>query len=288
MLGEKSSISVDGIERNAWVHLPKEAKGKKALPVVLVFHGAGQDAANIAEISNFNDLSDKKGFIAVFPEGVNHRWNDGRVVEGEDNAKLVDDVAYVSSLVNELANKWHGDRSRVYATGFSNGGMFCQKLGCALPDRIAAIAPVAASMSVAQFKDAHAKGPMSVCMFFGTMDKIEPWAGGDVVFAGKKYGQTVAIDDVIQFWVKNDHCGVSPKKTKVKTAGDKDMLVERQVYRSKKPAATVTLYKIEGGGHTWPGNRSNLTTDMTIFGKTSSLQATELIWDFFEGCRKQL
>ena len=144
------------------MHLPPAHKGDGPRPLVLVFHGHGDSAAGIAAISDFNRLADRNGFIVVYPEGVDHHWNDGRVVAGADGKARVDDVAFVNALLDRGTGKWRVDPRRIYAVGFSNGGVFCQRLGLELANRLAAIASVSASMSDEKLRKAGESPPVSV------------------------------------------------------------------------------------------------------------------------------
>src|SRR4051812_5775513 len=134
------------------IHLPNGRAPGEPAPLVLVFHGGGANAANAMRMSGMNAKSDAEGFIVAYPNGTGPRrdsfltWNAWRCC-GLALERKVDDVAFVRALVDEVARRYPVDRKRVYATGFSNGGMLTYRLGCELGDVFAAIAPVAGALN---------------------------------------------------------------------------------------------------------------------------------------------
>jgi len=141
---QKSVMLFQGLEREYYVHLPPGYDGRHAVPVVLVFHGGGGNARQIARHSGFNRLSEKYGFITVYPQAMDKHWNDGRTSEKflEHDASI-HDVAWIEALIGRVREKYAIDNKRVYAAGISNGGMFCQRLAIELGRCFAAIASLA-------------------------------------------------------------------------------------------------------------------------------------------------
>jgi polyhydroxybutyrate depolymerase len=275
------------VVRTAFVHLPRPHKAGVPCPLVLAFHGHGDTAAGIAALSGFNRLADKHGFIVVYPEGMARHWNDGRMAVGPDGKALVDDVAFANALIDKVTHKWRVDPRRIYAVGFSNGGLFCQRLGLELSGRLAAVASVSASMSEEKLRRAGESPPISVVMFFGRKDPIEPFEGGEVKFAGKSYGRIASIRSVVNFWVQHNACSLPGKPLDVSDGGTKkEDTVEGELYSDGKAGTEVLLYLVQGGGHTWPGTDS--VAPESVVGKTCrSVSASQLIWDFFKQHAKQ-
>ena len=152
------TLTVDGIERRALVHVPPAYDGKAALSVVLMFHGNGGTAESVIKETGWVAKSDAAGFIVVFPEGTrpdmtqpprfgrnNPAWNDGsgRFHAGERN---IADVAFIAALLDHLEAKFAVDKRRVFATGLSNGASMSFRVGLELSERIAAIAPVSGAL----------------------------------------------------------------------------------------------------------------------------------------------
>jgi polyhydroxybutyrate depolymerase len=274
-------ITVAGRERGYRLHLPPMADRVKPRPLVLVFHGGGGDPASVERLTRFSELADRDGFIAVYPEGVGKNWNDGR-----ENAYTgafrdqVDDVAFVSALLDALAAELALDPTRIYATGISNGAIFSSFLAATLSSRIAAIAPVAGSMAVpfdARFAPAQA---VSVLMINGTEDPLVPYEGGGV--ARGRRGKVIGVDAAMRKWAGANGCpGVPQSKGLPDVDPDDGCRGFSVTWTDCRDGAEVILYRLEGGGHTWPGGAPCLP-DFIIGKVCKDFDATAAIWEFFD------
>jgi polyhydroxybutyrate depolymerase len=153
------------------------------LPVVLVLHGGGGDAAGMERLSGFDAAAGRYGFIAVYPDGYRRSWADGRGSSAADQAG-VDDVACLGALVTRVDTDDDGDPARTYVTGISNGGMMSYRLACDPGGRIRAFAPVAAGMPAPLDGSCHPARPVPMLEIAGTADPIVPYGGGPVTVLG--------------------------------------------------------------------------------------------------------
>ena len=271
------SIEVDGRSRSCLVHVPKGYKADQPTPVVLVFHGAGTNAAIMVPFCGMNEKSDEAGFIAVYPNGTGlgpfQTFNAGGLA-GKMAEDKADDVKFVSALLDDLATVANVDEKRVYATGMSNGGMMCYRLAAELSDRIAAIAPVSGTMAI---EDAKPKRPVPVKHFHGTADRIVPFGGPDK--GTPKFLTFKSVEDTIQIWVKINKCQDEPVVEKLEDKADDGTTVTKKTHKPKDGGAEVVLVEIAGGGHTWPGKQPPLS----FIGKsTKDISANDLMWEFFK------
>jgi polyhydroxybutyrate depolymerase len=273
-------ILVGNLKRTFLIHIPASYSKTQSSPVVLVFHGGTGTAAGMEKLTKMNEESEHEGFIVVYPEGIDRHWNDGR----ETVPKDVDDVGFVSALIDYLLKAYNVDSKRIYATGISNGGFFCQSLACNLANKIAAVASVAATKPEAlNVKPSRA---ISVMVIAGTDDPLVPYNGGLVKGRGTSRGgyggKVLSVSDTIKFWVANNNCLTSPKITQLPNLDNNDATtVEHSVYTSTSNNTEVILYKINGGGHTWPGGLQYLPK--FLVGNTSrDINATQIIWQFFK------
>jgi polyhydroxybutyrate depolymerase len=270
-------LTVDGRERSYLVHVPPKCDAKMATPVVLIFHGAGMNAAMTVPFTGMSKKSDEAGFIAVYPNGTGIdpflTLNAGGR-KGELAQHSADDVKYVAHLLDDLANVVNVDPKRVFATGMSNGGMMCYRLAAELSDRIAAIAPVAGTMAI---DGAKPKRPVSVLHFHGTSDKLVPVDGPGT--GTPKFLTFKSVAESIRIWCEIDQCPPSPAVVQFPNRSDDGTTVTQKTYGPGKDGTEVVLVEIEGGGHTWPGQKPAFG----ILGKsTLDVSANDLIWQFFQ------
>lgn len=275
------SITVDGLTRTYIVHVPPSYDEMTPTPVVLVFHGGGGSAQRMVNFTGFNALSDQEGFIVVYPNGVDNHWNDGRGVQKyRAQRENIDDVKFVSLLLDHLMQEYTIDETRVYAAGISNGAMMSCRLACELSERIAAIAMVAGAMSDALSVYCSPLRPVSVLVISGTDDPLVLWEGGNIQFGRQNLGSTLSVPDTVMYWVTRNNCLGTPTVTWLPDIYDDGTTVWKEVYSHGEEHTEVVLYAIEGGGHTWPGGPQYASK--RIIGRTCyDIDATEVIWQFF-------
>lgn len=283
------SITEGGRERTFRLYVPASHHRSRPAPLFIALHGGGGTGAAMERLTDggLNRLAVRDGFIVVYPDGVERHWNDGRgVSDYRAHRENIDDVGFISALIDHLAQTHGIDRSRVYAAGISNGGLFSQRLARELAPRIAAIGVVAISMSDKIALMRAPARPVSVVLIPGTDDPLVPWAGGDLGFAGsrRKVGTVLSVAETVAAWVSLNRCSPSPAVTREPDRSPQDgTRVRREAYGPCGDGSEVVLYAVEGGGHTWPGGWQYLPE--RFVGRTSrDIDANEILWSFF---RKQ-
>jgi len=260
--------------RTYYLHIPRSYKPDRPMPLVLVFHGSGGSGRSIANVTHFNDLADKKGFIVVYPDGINHHWIDGGVFSAQGN-----DVSFVALLIDHIMRIRNIDRRKIYATGFSNGGMLTQALACKLSDRIAAFASVAATLSANLESTCQPKTPVSVLMIHGTGDHSVPYAGGKIGGVGR---EVVSVPETIDLWQQHNGCASKAKVEKLpNTIHNHGTQIEISRYSSCGGGSEVMLVTVKGGGHFWPGSNT-VQTKVHQGNVKSGINASKAIWNFFQ------
>jgi polyhydroxybutyrate depolymerase len=273
----KAIAHVGGLRRTYVVHLPLAYTPERAYPLVLAFHGRRTTARWMARRTHLSSLADEHHFIVVYPDGYKGQWGDGRGYTPSER-EGVDDVAFIATLIELLRTQLPLDVRRIYATGISNGGFFSFRLGCLLADKIAAIAPVAATLPANLTATPPTERPVPLLLIHGTKDRRVP-ANGGVLRAG---GQILSTTESAAFWARRNGCSDGAPITEHLEAHANDgTWVQFTRYPGCEPQASVELYTIVNGGHTWPGGFPYLPAMIT--GKTSrNLDASTVIWDFFE------
>jgi polyhydroxybutyrate depolymerase len=282
-----------GKDRFYEIHVPSSYDKSKPTPVVLVFHGGAGYPSAVRYQSGMDSVSDKNGFIVVYPAGTgklfNDRlliWNDGRRYK-DGSAPGANDVGFIALLIDDLAGLFNIDRKRIYACGISNGAQFSYRLAKQLSDRIAAIAVIAGQRSA---KDAYFSAPtkpMPIMQFSGKKDIYAPYNGGEPhkgtkFFKVKFETKLDPVEEVIRSWVEFNKC--PPKPARMKKVGNAVM----KQYGPGSDGAEVVLWTLEDGGHTWPGGKVFPSEIKTGVGHINTdIFASELMWRFFKKFTRQ-
>lgn len=278
-------MTYDGIERTYRIHVPASLDKTTPAPLVIALHGGGATGRNMIELTQggLNDLADRDNFIVVYPNAVHYNWNDGRNVSVYiSHRDDVDDVGFISALIDRFADTMNIDLSRVYITGMSNGAIMTFRLACELSDKIAAAAPVDGSIAKNFYNRCLPTSPVPIMMINGENDPLLPWNGGAVHGGDPTYGEVVSVADSVDFWVHHDNCSLQPTTTWLPDNDPNDgTRAYFKVYSGGVDGAEVILVGIQGGGHTWPGGLQYLSEDK--IGKTCrDFDANEMIWSFFK------
>lgn len=267
-------LVVDDIKRSYIVHVPPQYPSHPAMPLVLAFHGAGMNGKLMSQWSQMNKKADQAGFIVVYPNGtgIAELFLTFNVGQGK-----TDEVKFVDRLLDDLKSQFQFDTQRVYATGYSNGGMLCYVLAAELAHRIVAIAPVAA---ISTITPTELPRPVPVIHLHGTEDMWVRWQPGNS--HRSHFLSARSVPETIQLWAELNGCPTTPKITQLPNAKEDGTSVRREYYGPGRDSSAVVLIAIEGGGHTWPGQQPALE----ILGKsTEDISANDLIWDFFQPYR---
>ena len=225
-------------------------------------------------MTHFNPIADRQGFVVAYPDGHGRHWTD----TPDTGPKGVDDLAFVSAIIERLTNTNRIDPSKVYAAGISNGGFFSQRLAIEFPERISAIAIVAATMQASLSETRAISKPVSVMMIHGTNDPLVPFEGGRVR-AGPMREILSAHDSAVK-WAQLNGCALIPTVQQLPIRSEDSTHVRVENFNQCPGDTEVIMYVIEGGGHAWPGGWQYLPE--RIIGKTSrNIDASEEIAAFF-------
>lgn len=256
-----------GVEREYLVHVPKGYDPARPAPLVISLHGGAMWPTGQMETTRWNAVADAQGLIVVYPAGSGsgrmRAWHTGSGPAGEA------EVRFISDLIDALEARYTIDPRRVYVDGLSNGGGMAFVLSCTLSDRIAAVGLVGSAQFL-PWSWCRDERPVPMVNFHGTADRFAPYHGGTCPIAPDP------VPDITTWtanWARRNRCGAQPDESRV--APD----VTRLEYTGCADGASVVLYTVEGGGHTWPGGEP---LPEWFAGRTSEgVNATLEEWRFF-------
>jgi polyhydroxybutyrate depolymerase len=260
------TLGHDGLTRNYRIHVPANYQEGDVLPLVFNFHGFNSNALEQEIYSQMSAIADEENFFVVYPNGTGLilSWNVGWAI-GSD----ADDIGFTSAMIDTIYAEYNIDTTRVYACGMSNGGFFSYQLACELNNRITKIASVTGSMLESKLESCELENPIPVLQIHGTSD--------DVVNYNGTTGISMPIEDLLAGWRELNGCTEISDTIAVPNENNLDFSTAELIqYRDCDNSVYMAFYKVDNGGHTWPGAL------LSIPGVTNrDFSATREIWDFF-------
>jgi polyhydroxybutyrate depolymerase len=258
-----------GRKRSYLLFVPESYNPATPTPLVISLHGFAEWPAHQMHISRWNDLARQQGFIVVYPCGteIPLRWR----IYGfsGSNTDLMEDVTFISDLIDKLETKYNLDPARIYVNGLSNGGGMAITLSCKLPERIAAVGSVSGAYPFS-VSECQPSKPVPTILFHGTGDPIVPYLGGQASASGFSLPS-------IPEWVADlaQYNGCSNNPINLPAIG----AVHGIQFIDCVQNSDVVFYTIEGGGHSWPGGGS--LPKIIVGNSNHDIDATKMMWDFF-------
>ena len=265
----RGDMSFGGLQRTYLVHAPNGVDRPAGL--VINLHGAGSNGGAQAASTNYGAAADALGFVVAYPDGIDQSWADGRGASIPDR-QGVDDVGFLTALVDRLVRDYGIPPGRVFATGMSAGGFMATRLACDRADVFSAVAPVAATLGSGVA--CNPSRPVSMLAFSGTADPVVPFAGGGMVGRGGP-SDILAAPALSARFRDVDRCASAPVEDELPSAGD-GTSVRRFSAVGCADGTSVVLLQINGGGHTWPtGNFTLPGAGLTTTATNASLASAQ-------------
>jgi polyhydroxybutyrate depolymerase len=250
------TITVNGVPREFLVHMPPRPTPRMRL--VVDFHGAGSNMQQQDLYSNFDASADQYGFVVASPNGIDAPVRQWRFLGTRD------DVNFAKQLVPALVADACVDPEHAYAVGISSGSAMAASLACQASDTYAGFGLVAGNFYLPPICASARRRP--IISFHGTADAAVPYGGGRVLNSALPVG---AEEKTMAAWAAHNGCRAGPITTRISSE------VTRLSWSDC--AAPVVLFRIEGGGHSWPGAISVPRLGYT----THQISATTEMWSFF-------
>jgi polyhydroxybutyrate depolymerase len=227
---------------------------------MLVFHGFSGVASEFMSgsmdgNSDMRSLAESDTFLLVYPQGScldgGSHWNP--CPTGGDNKSTADDVGFVESMISQISSQHNVNMKRIYAAGYSNGGMMAYGLANYKSELIAAVGSVSGSMLDCIGPTNH---PMPVVHLHGTSDDVIPYNGSS---------DWSSAQNTLDHWINFNNTTTNPS---VNTDNSGGMTIEHYQYDQGDSSVSVEHYKYIGGDHVWFSS--------TFQGQNTS----ELVWNF--------
>ena len=232
------TIVHDGMNREYILYVPNSYDGTSSIPLLLNFHGFGGSASQFMQEADMRSLAEADTFILVYPQGScldgSSHWNP--CPTGGDNKSTADDVGFVEAMISEISSQYNLDMERIYAAGYSNGGMMAYGLANYKSDLIAAVASVSGTMLNCTGPTSH---PMPVVHLHGTSDGVVSYNGSN---------DWNSVQSTLDYWI-NFNNTVSTPIVNIDNTGA--MTIEHYVYDQGDNSVSVEHYKYIGGDHVW-------------------------------------
>ncbi len=239
------TIEVNGVQRDLLFHLPQGYVQGSQLPVLFNFHGYGSNAADQEIASNMSQLADEYGFIVIYPQGLrdaagNQFWSTHTYQNQQS------DIDFVSEMLRLLGIYYGYEPTRVYATGFSNGGGFANLLAAQMSETFAAVSSVGgAYYNYSEYTPAR---DIPIIAFHGDADEVVPFEGLYIL---------PPIYEWVNDWAAKNACG----ETAEVVFNTEITLAERW---STGCEAHVELYTLKGIGHIWPTEANGIDVSQVM------------------------
>lgn len=247
---ERRTVGVDGGQRSYELHIP-DAEGAEAMPLVIALHGAGDSGPAFKKSSGLDREADRRGVLMAYPTATGVNWAEGCNCTRPD-LDGVDDVGYIDAVISDVQSIHPVDENRIYVIGFSQGGLFSQRLACERSTKFAGVATVAGMMSLPVSRACQPSGSPDIMLLHGENDEVLPLAGvPSGVYA------TLSVLDTFHFWRSRFAC---PAGTQTSTEHEG---TTRDVYRSPscREGALIRADVMQRTGHVWPSFAPKMILD---------------------------
>ena len=222
--------------------------------LVVIMHGLGGSNTEMAN-AGFNLVADTARIIAIFPQGLNNAfgqpaWNNGTLL-----ASTVDDIGFMNAIVDSMILNYNVNPSQVYFTGISMGSIMSYHLACAMNDRIAAIGCMSGTMSTSDINSCVPTYVTPVIHFHGTTDDVVPYDSNPLPSLS-------LVPETMAFWKNAHNCGMTADSLRLPDTAADGITVDRFRYDDCAPAASLELWRLNNGMHTYFYEPLNDITEM--------------------------
>lgn len=257
------------IERSYRIYIPSayaDPERSEPIPLVIALHGAGDTHQNFEFASGLSAYAEQLGFIVIYPQATEGYWNVGQ----SDPLIQANDTQWIHHIVTYFLANLDVDPERIFATGFSAGGMMSYRLGCEMNDQIRAIAVVGSTMPEFVKPFCDDSDPVPILILHGMADTVVPIDDSRVNF--------FSLLETLEYWIEHNKCDTDTMLTDtqpiIETQGSD---VDIYSFLDCEGENQIKLITVEDGQHFWFGMPYFTPPDV------DTLKTQETVLDFFNG-----
>jgi polyhydroxybutyrate depolymerase len=263
------STTFDNLSRSYHIYVPASYSDTEPIPIVFNLHGGASTAIGyLNSIGNMRPIADTANFIIIYPQATTDSSGNPTWHLGGENSKStsVDDVGFVSHIIDEVSSIYSVDLERVYVTGFSNGGYLAYEIACLLSNKIAGIGSVAGHMFIDTYNYCDPSHPTPLINIHGTEDFYDG-------IAGYYLDQNLSN----RYWTEYNNTDPDPVITYIEDTNTQDgSTVELHSWLNGDNGISVVHFKVMGGGHSYP----NLNSSSSKGYENGDIDSNSEIWNF--------
>ena len=272
------TINHNQIDRRFYLYVPNNYTTNVPIPILFNFHGGGGDPISYMNYtSDMRGLAEANNFILIYPEAIADPGT-GSIswIDKATNGAPRDETLFIESIINSVSSNYSVDLDRIYACGYSEGGIFSYELACRLNNYIAGIASVSGSMlseserSNLGFSNCSPQHPTAIMLIPGTSDSNAHslYQGCCLDWGLDSY--YLSVDQITDYWKNYNTTDNNPLVSDVSNTNTSDgSTVQRKIWPNGQGGVEVQELKIIGGEHEWPGTSGNM-----------DINANNEIWQF--------
>ncbi len=248
------SILIEGHYRT--FHFLKPAKANESL--IFVLHGSGGNGLqNRNGAKRIEAIAPTENILLVYPDGYKKFWNECRkTANSAANLENINENAFFSLMIEYFEKQYKINSKKVFVVGTSGGGHMAYKLGLTMPEKFKAITAIIANLPDTNNIDCVEKHvPIPVMIINGTVDKINPYEGGEVIIQNNlSLGFVRSTNRTFDYWSSLAGYKGNPTMENIPDNDPNDgKTIERYTFKeANKPE--VTLLKVIGGRHDYPND----------------------------------
>ena len=264
------SINHNQIDRRFYLYVPNNYSANNPIPVLFNFHGGGGDPVTYMNYtSDMRGLAEENNFILVYPEATTDP-STGSIswIDKATNGAPRDETNFIDAIINLISRDYSVDSDRIYACGYSEGGIFSYELACRLNNKIAGIASVSGSMlseserSNLGFSSCSPQHPTAIMLIPGTDDTNAHSLYQGCCLGWNLDSYYLSANEITEYWTNFNSTDNNPSVSDVTNTNTSDgSTIQRKIWSNGDGGVEVQELKVIGGAHDWPGTSGNMDID---------------------------